>query len=78
LFGFCLLGIASIVFAWPFKSRIIRGSPLEITVSEDQFLRVWNFTQVGGADRGAVAVTIDITPPKFSRLAGSTRLFSFG
>jgi hypothetical protein len=28
-------------------------------VSDDQVLRVWNFTQVGGADRGAVAVTID-------------------
>jgi hypothetical protein len=57
--GFFFLGIASLAFAGPFKSRIIRGSPLEITVTEDQFLRVWNFTQVGGADRGAVAVTID-------------------
>ena len=56
---FFFLGIASFVFAGPFKSRIIRSSPLEITVAEDQVLRVWNFTQVGGADRGAVAVTID-------------------
>jgi hypothetical protein len=52
LVGFFFLGIASFVFAGPFKSRIIRGSPLEITVSDGQFLRVWNFTQVGGADRG--------------------------
>ena len=59
LFGFFFLGIASLAFAGPFKSRVITGSPLEITVAEDQFLRVWNFTQVGGADRGAVAVTID-------------------
>jgi hypothetical protein len=59
LVGFFLLGIASFVFAGPFKSRVIRGSPLEITVSEDQVLRVWNFTQDGGADRGAVTVTID-------------------
>ena len=59
LFGLFFLGIASLAFAGPFKSRVITGSPLEITVPEDQVLRVWNFTQVGGADRGAVAVTID-------------------
>lgn len=59
LIAFFFVGIASLVFAGPFKSRIIVNSPLEINVSDDQVLRVWNFTQVGGADRGAVAVTID-------------------
>jgi hypothetical protein len=57
--AFALLSVAGFVFAGPFKSRIITGSPLQITVPEDTFLRVWNFTQVGGVDRGAVAVTID-------------------
>jgi hypothetical protein len=56
----CVLLVATgSVFAGPFKSRIIKHSPLEISVPDDHFLRIWNFTQVGGVDRGAVTVTID-------------------
>jgi hypothetical protein len=30
-----------------------------ITVHDGQFLRVWNFTQQGGTDRGVVSVTLE-------------------
>jgi len=54
-----LLGATSFVFAGGFKSRIITSSPLMITVSDEQSLRVRNFTQQGGVDRGVVTVTLN-------------------
>src|ERR1041385_2001507 len=48
----------SLVFAAGFKTRIITTSPLTITVPEDRFLRITNFTQEGGSDRGVVSVTV--------------------
>ncbi len=54
-----LLGATSFVFAGGFKSRIITSSPLTITVPDDHFLRVRNFTQQGGVDRGVVTVTLN-------------------
>jgi hypothetical protein len=54
-----LLGAASFVFAGEFKSHIITSSPLTITVQDDHFLRISNFTQQGGVDRGVVTVTIN-------------------
>jgi hypothetical protein len=54
-----LLVAASVVFAGEFKSHIITSSPLTITVQEDHFLRISNFTQQGGVDRGVVTVTIN-------------------
>ena len=54
-----LLGATSFVFAGGFKSRIITSSPLTITVSDEQSLRVRNFTQEGGVDRGVVTVTLN-------------------
>jgi len=54
-----LLVAASFVFAGEFKSRIITSSPLTITVQDDQFLRISNFTQQGGVDRGVVTVTLN-------------------
>ena len=54
-----LLGAISFVFAGGFKSRIITSSPLTITVSDEQSLRVRNFTQQGGVDRGVVTVTLN-------------------
>src|SRR6266536_2147651 len=65
LFGRCLavcvlLSAASVVFAGGgFKSRIITSSPLTIPVPDDHFLRVRNFTQQGGVDRGVVTVTLN-------------------
>jgi hypothetical protein len=55
-----VLAAANLAFANPFKSRIITGtsSPLVITVPDDHFLKITNFSQEGGTDRGVVAVTL--------------------
>ena len=55
-----LLASTAVVFAGPFKSRIITGtqSALAITLPDDQFLKITNFSQTGGTDRGVVAVTL--------------------
>ena len=51
---------AAVVFANPFKSKIITGSDstLVITVPDEHFLKIANFTQEGGTDRGVVEVTL--------------------
>ena len=49
---------AAVAFANPFKSKIITGSALVITVPDDHFLKITNFTQQGGTDRGVVSVTL--------------------
>jgi hypothetical protein len=59
LLPFLFFGATSFVFAGQFKSKIITSSPLMITVPADRFLRVWNFTQQGGVDRGVVSVTLE-------------------
>jgi hypothetical protein len=55
-----ILAAASLAFANPFKTRIITGtnSALTITVPDDHFLKITNFSQEGGTDRGVVAVTL--------------------
>jgi hypothetical protein len=54
------LGIAAVAFANPFKSKIISSndSMLEITVPGDHFMKITNFTQDGGTDRGVVEVVL--------------------
>jgi hypothetical protein len=52
------LATAPIAFANPFKSKIITSSALVITVPDDHFLKISNFTQEGGTDRGVVSVTL--------------------
>src|SRR6266480_7291000 len=54
-----LFGITTFAFAGEFKSRIITSSPLMITVPDNHFLRISNFTQEGGVDRGVVTVTLN-------------------
>ena len=61
----CLIALtffaaAAVAFANPFKSKIITGtdSTLVITVPDDHFLKITNFTQEGGTDRGVVEVTL--------------------
>ena len=51
---------AAVAFANPFNSKIITGtdSTLVITVPDEHFLKITNFTQDGGTDRGAVHVTL--------------------
>jgi hypothetical protein len=55
-----VLAGATIAFANPFKSKIITGndSALVITVPDDHFLKITNFTQEGGTDRGVVEVML--------------------
>jgi len=55
-----ILAAASFAFANPFKTKIITGttSPLVITVPDDHFLKITNFSQEGGTDRGVVSVTL--------------------
>jgi len=55
-----LFAAATVAVANPFKSKIITGSDsaLVITLPDDHFLKITNFTQVGGTDRGVVAVTL--------------------
>jgi len=59
LIALIILAAASFAFAGPFKSRIITGtsSSLAITVRDDHFLKITNFSQEGGTDRAVVAVT---------------------
>jgi hypothetical protein len=54
------LAAAAVVFANPFKSKIIstNDSVLEITVPGDHFMKITNFTQDGGTDRAVVEVTL--------------------
>jgi hypothetical protein len=51
---------AAVAFANPFKSKIISSndSVLEITVPGDHFMKITNFTQDGGTDRGVVEVSL--------------------
>src|SRR5204862_83649 len=58
LVAFFLLN-AGFVFAGGFKSNIVTTSQLTITVPEDRFLKITNFTQEGGTDRGVVSVTLN-------------------
>ena len=55
-----LLATAVVGFANPFKSKIISSSDsvLEIIVPGDHFMKITNFTQEGGTDRGVVQVSL--------------------
>jgi hypothetical protein len=57
LIAFVLLN-TGFVFAGGFKSKIITTSPLTITVPDDRFLKITNFTQEGGTERGVVHVNL--------------------
>ncbi len=57
LVGFFLLN-AGFVFAGGFKSKVITTSPVTITVPDDRFLKITNFTQEGGTERGVVRVNL--------------------
>jgi hypothetical protein len=51
---------AAVVFANPFKSKIISGtdSVVVIEVPGDHFMKITNFTQSGGTDRAVVEVVL--------------------
>jgi hypothetical protein len=60
LIALVVLAAASFAFANPFKTKIITGtsSALVITVPDTHFLKITNFSQQGGTDRGVVEVTL--------------------
>ena len=58
LIAVVMLAAASFALAHPFKSKIITTTPLMITVGDEAFLRIKNFSQQGGTDRGVVSVTL--------------------
>ena len=78
LVAFFLLNVA-FVFAGGFKSNIITTSQLTITVPEDRFLKITNFTQQGGTDRGVVSVTLSGDASGTANVLTATRIdFSTG
>lgn len=75
------LGTAAVGFANPFKSKIITGndSTLVITVPEDHFLKITNFTQDGGTERAVVTVKLGGESPGKTDVLTATRTdFSAG
>ncbi len=67
------------IFAAGFKTRVITTSPLTIPVPEDRFLKIINFTQEGGTDRGVVRVTLSGDAGGTTNVLSATRIdFSTG
>jgi hypothetical protein len=60
LVAFTFFAAVAVAVANPFKSKIIAGtdSTLVISVPDDHFLKITNFTQEGGTDRAVVEVTL--------------------
>ena len=70
-----ILAAASFAFANPFRSKITgTSSPLLITVPDDHFLKITNFTQVGGVDRGVVIVTLEGETNETATVLAATRI----
>jgi len=68
-----------LIFAGAFKSKVITTSALTITVPEDRFLKITNFTQEGGTDRGVVHVTLSGEGGGAANVLAATRIdFSTG
>ena len=67
---------ATVAVANPFSSKIITGSDsaLVITVPDDHFLKITNFTQIGGTDRGVVAVTLTGEDGGSANVLSATRI----
>ena len=78
LVAFFLLN-GGFVFAGGFQSKIVTTASLTITVPEDRFLRITNFTQEGGTDRGVVGVTLSGDTGGTANVLTATRIdFSTG
>jgi len=72
--GAVFLAATTFTFANPFKSRIISSndSVVVITVPGDHFMKIFNFTQDGGTDRGVVEVVL----PGDTENGGSTHVLA--
>jgi hypothetical protein len=62
------------VFANGFKSKIITTSPLTISVPDDRFLKITNFTQEGGTERGVVRVNLSGDDGGVANVLTATRI----
>ena len=71
-----LLAPTSLVFAGELKSRIITSSPLMITVPDNHFLKVTNFTQEGGVDRAVLTVTLNDQTGQTANVLTASRIDS--
>jgi len=81
LVGLTFLAAAAVAFANPFKSKIITGndSTLVITVPDDHFLKITNFTQEGGTERAVITVKLGGESPGKTDVLTATRTdFSAG
>src|SRR5260370_5766945 len=65
---------AGFVFAGGFKSKIITSSPLTITVPGDRSLKITNFTQEGGTERGVVSVNLSGDAGGSANVLSATRI----
>ena len=74
LVALSLLFAVAVAFANPFKSKIIStgDSMLEIIVPSDHVMKITNFTQEGGTDRGVVEVDLPFDSPN----GGSTNVLT--
>ena len=78
LHAFLLLN-TGLVFAGGFKSKVITTFALKITVPEDRFLKITNFTQEGGTDHGGVRVPLSGNAGGTANVLTATRIdFSTG
>jgi hypothetical protein len=68
------LAAAAVAVANPFKSKVITSSALVITVPDDHFLKITNFSQEGGTDRGVVAVTLTGEDGGSANVLAATRI----
>jgi hypothetical protein len=73
LVAFFLLN-AGFVFAGGFRSKVITTSPLTIPVPEDRFLKITNFTQEGGIERGVVRVNLSGDAGGVANILTATRI----
>jgi len=79
LIAVVILAAASFALAGPFRSKIITSSPLMITVPDDRVLKIKNFSQEGGTDRGVVSVTFTGENSGTANVLTATRIdFSTG
>jgi hypothetical protein len=69
-----LLLNAGLVFAGGFKSKIVTTSPLTITVPDDRFLKITNFTQEGGTERAVVRVNLSGDAGGIANVLVATRI----
>jgi len=73
LFGFLVL-YAGFAFAGGFKSKVITTSSLNIPVPDDRFLRITNFSQEGGTERGFVRVNLSGEAGGAANILTATRI----